>query len=85
MSYGCVPWADGIKEGMKQSANRSAVASLVRDVGMNHLFKSSEMEKVKRGNYLKHQEAWVSPLLLHPGKFNNVLMKREHAYTKYSH
>lgn len=34
-----------------QSADRSAVASLVRDVGVNHLFKgpkSSEMEKGKR-------------------------------------
>lgn len=71
-----------------QSADRSTVATLVRDVGVNHLFKrpkSSEMEKGKRGNYLKHQEGQVSPSLLHPGKFNDVLMNREHADTKYSH
>lgn len=46
-----------------QNADRSAPASLVRDVGVSHLFKrpkSTEMEKGMRGNYLKHQEGQVS-------------------------
>lgn len=47
-----------------QSADRSAPASLARDVGVSHLFKRpkcSEMKKGMRGNYLKHQEGQVSP------------------------
>lgn len=46
-----------------QITDRSALANLVRDVGVSHLFKrpkSSEMEKRMRGNYLKHQEGQVS-------------------------